>query len=370
MYRDNFDDFLARAFKKMLLTEKYHRAKQGVSRQVRMKDVDPLGRYEWIDVSPNDICIDDEIQVRSGTNMPFSNAGRQQMVMDLYKEGLFNGTPAANAALKLMSLPEVENVMGNEQPHIERQSQELRDIIAGKQIDDPVVSEDHNIHIRVIDQFINSPAWYKLKKTARQDMLDHRRKHADLQDQISKAAAANNVEPIKRSEVINVNPKSFNEMTPVERVQLFAKFGVISDMDEIQIRGGLNVQKPEDAIQQADIENQMFAKGMAPRVSVVDDHKIHLEAHMLLKNSPDYEKLGAAQKYLDEHIQQHQQVQAMLQTTPGLIPNSQTGSNVPDHTLTTADEKQKMLDAEKQEGEGGDEPVPAAAGAGGEPMAQ
>lgn len=367
MYRDNFDDFLARVFKKMLLTEKYHRSKQGVSRQIRMKELDPLGRYTWVDIKADDICIDDEIQVRSGTNMPFSNSARQGMVMDLYKEGLFNGSPQANAALKLMSLPEVENVLGNEQPHIERQGKELDQITKGKQIDSPVVSEDHNIHIRVIDQFVNSPAWYKLSEQQRKDLLDHRRQHADLQEQISKAAAANNVEPIKRSEVISVQPKDFASMTPVERVQLFSKFGIMSDMDEVQIRGGLNIQNPQEAVQQADIENQMFAKGNAPKVSVTDNHPVHLEAHMLLKNSPtDYDKLGSSQKYLDEHIQQHQMIQQMLTLTPGLVPNSQTGSMVPDHSITTAEEKQKLLDGAK----GGEAPVPVGAGAGDAPMAQ
>lgn len=351
MYRDNFDDYMVRVFKKMFATEKHFRAKQQIGRSIRVPGENGVDLYSWIEVKPKDISLDNEIQVRSGTNFPFSNSERQAMVLDLKDKGLFDGSPSSNTALKLMNLPEVENVMGNEQPHIERQAKELKDFLAGKEVDDPVVAENHAVHIRVIDQFINAPGWYKADVRVRRNIMEHRRLHADMQEQNAKAAAALNLEPIKRSEVININPKNFNELTPVERVQVLSKFGIASDMDEIQARGGLTIQNPEEAMQQADIENQLMVAGNAPRVSLGDNHQVHLEAHNLLKNSPDYEKMGSTAKFLDEHIKQHEMVIQTLQATPGLIPNSQSGSTVPDHSIKTGEEKAKIAQGEAEEAE-------------------
>lgn len=226
-------------------------------------------------------------------------------------------------------MPDIDAAMGDDEADIERQLNEIRQIIKGKVPDLPEIFENHAVHISTIDKFGKGDGWTKLSPTQKQNLRDHRAKHIEFSIQLAQIQSALNVEPIKRSETLMIRPTSLNEVSPIERTQFWQKFGVQSDAAEIQLRGGLYIQDPAQAEMQAMNEDIEMMDMRAVQVSWGDNHIVHLETH-----SPVLDQLLQAQKtgqpvsdtviqLVQGHIKDHIQAMEAIQSAPGLVPNDQ-----------------------------------------------
>lgn len=336
--RDNYDDFFVALFKKMLKTAK---ANYQTSRNFSTDDVDVFGESNWVDISPKEIDTSDDLIVSTGTQMPYSIAQKQQMYMNLWKEKAIQDP---NVLFKLLEMPDIDAAMGDDEPDIERQLDEIRDIMKGKTAEDPEVSENHQVHIATIDKFVRGSKWNKLTPTQKQMVRDHRQKHIELSIQLAQISASLQVEPIKRSETVMLRLNKMSDTTPIERTQFLAKFGVISDTSQIQLRGGLFIQDPASAEMQAMNEDTEMMDMRGVEVSLADNHIVHLQTHgpvldLLMKNQAMQRKGMLPQgvqpvsdvvvRLFQQHIKDHTDAMLATQPSPGLIPNSNTGTPNP-----------------------------------------
>lgn len=314
MMRDNLDDFLVRCFKLMLKTAKVH-MKQTM--KFRRNEYDELGQFDWIEIKPGDISTSDDIQVRSGTNMPYNLSEKQDLFLNLWKEKIISDP---QVILKMMELPDVENIMGDEQMDIDRQLEENRLLVQGKVIDPPVIAESHETHLRVLDKLIKSPLYKTLKPEIQQRIEDHRAQHIDFSIQIAQITASMQQDPIKRSEQLTIRMANLNEMTPLERTQYMSKYGVQSDAAQIQLRGGLLVQDPASAEQQAQIEDMNMMDNVPQQVGLTDNHQVHIETHGQIVSSPQFKAAPqVVQKLFTDHINNHMRAMQAINMQPGLM---------------------------------------------------
>jgi len=339
MMKDNLDDFEARCFKLMFKTFKLN---ADGDRHFRAKDSNVLSDA-FVTVAPKEISLDDDIQVRTGTALPYSQGDKLKLVIDLWDKKLITDK---GVAMRLAGLSEVDDVSGNDQLDIDRQTTELQTMIKGIQIDDPIISEDHSVHMRVLDQYAKTPDFKKLKPKTQQIILDHRAAHIKLSISLQKMSSSLQVEPIKRSETIMIRASSLNEFTPLERDQFMSKFAVESDATEIQKRGGLEVSDPHSAIDQAHGENTaMGEQGVPVHISAFDNHQVHLEVHNALVTAPEFEAMTSPQQNMVRaHIKQHEQLLMTQTPQAGLVPNGQNDDTViPSHQLVTVADKRRMM---------------------------
>lgn len=319
MLRDNYDDFLVRSFKLMLKTAKHFGT---AKRTLPASDRDELGQYRWVELEPKEISTEDSVQVRSGSNLPYTADQRQEFFMELWKEKVITDR---NELFKLMDLPDVANTLGDDELDIERELDNIRNCMADKQIPSPQVSENHQVHIATLDKFVRGPKFLTLPPQQQAAIMDHRTKHADMASQQVKSAALNQFEPIRRTEQVNLQVRDMSGATPQERAQVFSQFNMQSDAADIQRRGGLVVQNPEDAKNQAHAEDIQMMDGAPTLISLGDNHLVHLQEHNSLKEDPRFAVLPpSAQKALDNHIQQHEQAMQNLMPAPGLVPGDTT----------------------------------------------
>lgn len=323
MMRDNYDDFFVGTFKLMLKTAKlYYKS----TREFPSSKTDEFGEVAWLAIKPEEISTRDDLAISTGTAMPYSIAQKQQMYMNLWKEKAITD-PAL--LFKLLEMPDIDNAMGDDEPDIERQLNELRTIMKGKPAPDPEIFENHAVHISTIDKFGRGARWDKLSDVQKQYVRDHRQKHIELTIQLAQISAAQQVEPIKRSETLMLRMNKMSDTTPIERTQLLSKFGINSDAAEIQLRGGLYIQDPAQAEMQAQNEDIEMMDMRAVQVSFGDNHIVHLQTH-----GPVLDQLIAAQKadkpvsatilkLFQEHIKDHVQAMQATQVAPGLVPNDQ-----------------------------------------------
>lgn len=315
MMRDNLDDGLVRLFKLMF---KVYKLNASYTRRVRSTVPNEMGEYTWHEIKPEDIRLDNDIQVRSGTNMPYSLGEKQDLFLNLWKEKLITDP---QVVMKLMELPDVENIVSNEQPDIERQLEEIRTIVKGEAVSDPVIAENHAVHIRVLDNYIRSPLFKEQKDTTQEALLDHRGKHVQFSIQLQMIAASMNLEPIKRNESVMIR-QDVEKFTPIERTQALAKIGIQSDAADIMKRGGLIVQNPEAAEQQAQAEDLDLMDGKPVMISLGDHHLVHIETHGQVMESAEFQALPpTTQKVFKDHVTQHEQALKALTLTPGLVPS-------------------------------------------------
>lgn len=346
MYKDNFEDFQVRLYKLGLKTAKKHYGE--TSRRIPLNARDATGNYMFVDIKASDIAIEDKVQVRSGSVLPFSQNDRMQLAIDLYKEKLIQDP---NVALKLAGLVDLENIFGSEQMDIDRQTRENTAMIKGEPVDDPNIAEDHGVHVRVMDELIKSPGWYEIDDEVKKTLMDHRSKHIKMKISLAKLAASMNVDKIKRQETMMVRANSTGEMTPIVQQQWWDKFGIEADSAEIQARGGTDVQDPTEALAQAHAENMLMAQGHPAHVSPGDNHIVHGEQHDAYISAPEFMVLPkSAQQRINEHRKQHDVAAKTAVAVRGLIANSETGVPMPDHTITTAKMKQEsQASAQTQE---------------------
>ncbi|HWT40506.1 MAG TPA: hypothetical protein VN081_04560, partial [Dongiaceae bacterium] len=83
LMRDNYDDFFVRVFKLMLKTAKVNYKN---SRQIPAAEQDQFGQSRWFEIKPEDISTNDDLDVSTGAQMPYSIAQKHQMFMNLWKE--------------------------------------------------------------------------------------------------------------------------------------------------------------------------------------------------------------------------------------------------------------------------------------------
>lgn len=324
--RDNYNDFWSRSYKKMLKTAKLN---YKTTRKIPTNQKDAFGEDVWVELKPSDIDVEDTVKVNTGTAMPYSIAQKQQMYMNLWKEKVIQDP---SILLKLIELPDIAAAMGDDEADITRQLKEIKDIIAGKDPADkkngldPIISENHQVHIETLDKFTKTEKFKELKPDIQQKILDHRAKHIDLSIQLAQIQQAMQVEPIKRSETLMIRPTSMNELSAIERTQYFSKFGIQSDSAQIAERGGLFVQDPAQAEMQAQNEDIEMLQMRAVQVSWGDNHQVHLETHAQIMDHPNFKLFPqVVQDLFEQHMKDHMDAMKAILTSPGLVPNGQEG---------------------------------------------
>lgn len=322
--RDNFNDFHSRMFKKAFKTAKQN---YKTSRKVPTGNSDAFGEDVWVEISPSDISVEDDVVVNTGPYMPYSTADKQQMYMNLWKEKVITDP---SVLLKLLEMPDIDAAMGDKEPDISRQLSEIKDMIKGKNPKDPknglqpLISEDHGVHIETLDKFVRGDMFKTLTPEIQQNIMDHRQGHIGLSIQLSQISQAMQMEPIKRSETLMVRPTNMGEMTPIERTQFFGKFGVQSDAAQIQLRGGLYIQDPAQAEAQAQNEDVEMLQMRAIQVSFGDNHQVHIETHTQVISHPNFKLFPqVVQDLFNQHIKDHVQAMQAILSAPGLVPNDQ-----------------------------------------------
>lgn len=319
--RDNYDDFFVALFKLMLKTKKQN--SQGTT-NFPTSNNDEFGEVRWLEIKPKDISLRDDLNVSTGTAMPYSIAEKQQMYMNLWKE---HAIVDAKLLFRLLEMPDIDAAMGDEEPDIERQLNEIRAIMKSKPAPDPEIFEDHAIHIATLDKFAKGSSWEKLAPQAKQAIRDHRQKHIQFSVQLAQIQASMQMEPIKRSETVMLRMNKMSDTTAVERTQLWAKFGVNSDAGEVQLRGGLYIQDPAQAEVQAQNEDVEMMSMRAVKTSFGDNHIVHLQTHgPVIDQLLHAQKMGqpvssTVIKLFHDHIKAHVQDMEATQVSPGLVPS-------------------------------------------------
>lgn len=357
IYKDNFADYIAREGKLMFKTAKYHYALTG-SRKIPMKSQSGTGDYQWATISAKDILLEDNVKVQVGTGLPYDQTQRIQLATEMKKEGMLT----TEQALKLSNITVLTDVMGDNQQDIDRQITENKKMMTGDPIDDPYIFEDHDTHIMVIDQLGKSDTWWGLPDTVKQTILDHRTKHMNLSISLKKLMSSLNVDVIKRSESLMVRSSTTDDMSPIEKQQFLEHFGVDSDAAEIQLRGGMNIENPQDAVTQADKENKQLAQGFPAKVSLGDNHMVHIEVHNAFmqpmtdpatgaqKPNPNFAALSkSAQALFTQHINNHEIALKATTPQPGLMPMPGTGQSAPVAPIKTAGMKKKAKETLAQQ---------------------
>lgn len=321
--RDNYDDFFVSLFKLMLKTAKKN---YQVTRRFSSEKSDEFGEVAWLEIKPEEISLDDDLSVSTGTQMPYSIAQKQQMYMNLWKEKAITDP---SLLFRLLAMPDIDAAMGDDEADVERQLNEIRTIMKGKEPADPEIFENHAAHIQTIDKFARGEKWYKLTPKQKQWLRDHRQKHIEFTIQLAQINAAQQMEPIKRSATLMLRMNKMADTTAIERTQLMSKFGLNSDAGQVQLRGGLYIQDPEQAEMQAQNEDIEMMDMRAVQVSYGDNHLVHLQTH-----APTLDQLVAAKKegqpvsdtilkLFQDHIKDHVDAMQATQVAPGLVPNDQ-----------------------------------------------
>lgn len=333
--RDNYDDFFRRCFKLMLKTAQMNYKN---SKNFPTTKQDVFGQYQWIEIKPDEISTSDDLTVSTGTAMPYSIAEKQQMYMNLWKEKVITDP---DALLKLLEMPDIDNAMGDEEQDIQRQLDEIQDMIGGKDPKDPknmlepLISEDHAVHIKTVDKFVKGDRFKKLKPQIQQNILDHRADHVTLSIQLAQISANMQYEPIKRSITVMERFNKMSDTTAIERTQFLSKFGVQSDAAQIQQRGGLYVEDPAQAEVQAQNEDIEMSQERAVQVSFTDNHQVHIETHLDFMSQPQFLLFPEfVQTLFKDHMNDHLTAIQALQVAPGLMPNDQMSQPNPPHLNT------------------------------------
>lgn len=353
--RDNMDDFVNRTAKLELKTFKQNGTS---SSRFPTTEKDELGQIRYMDLDPKDVDTNDDLEISTGSKMPYSTSQQNQMFMNLWKEKAIQD---ANVLFRLLEMPDLDTSMGDEEPHIARQIKEIQDILDGKEVDDPQVFENHQVHIKTLDNFCNSERWPDLDPDQQQKLLDHRSKHITLSIQLAEIAASMQVEPIKRSITLMERMNKMSDTTAIERDNLFKKFGIQSDAAQVQFRGGLAIQDPAQAEQQAMAEDNEMLEERPVQVSYADNHVVHLQTHgpvfdMIKKNIAAQQKgLPVKQtvsqvtfEIMQQHIKDHIQSMLATQVAPGLVPNDQSSQPPQPSLKNTGPANQAPVNMSKQ----------------------
>lgn len=334
MMRDNYDDAQVRLFKLMFKTAKQN-YKETKSFPTDMQD--DFGQTRWLDLKPSDINTKDDLNVSTGAQMPYSISQKQQMYMNLWKEKAIQDP---SLLFKLIEMPDLDAALGSDDMDVERQLEEIRSCLDKNEMHEPVIAENHQVHVSVIDKFIKGDLFYKMTDGQRQILLDHRQKHIEYIIQLAQITASQQFEPIKRSLTGMLRMNKMSDTTAIERTQMLQKFGVNSDAAQVQLRGGLYIQDPAQAEMQAQNEDIEMMDMRAVQVSFGDNHQVHIETHApvhdAIVQNLKMQANGTLPKgvqpvsqtvanLFEHHIKDHIDAMKATQVAPGLVPNDQIG---------------------------------------------
>lgn len=329
-YRDNFDDFNVRMFKLMFKTAKVNYKE---TRQFPSVLENGLGEARWFEIKPDEINTSDDVAASTGTQMPYSIAEKQQMYMNLWKEKAITDP---QLLFKLLEMPDIDAAMGNDDMDIERQLDEIKAVMKNKPIKDPIISENHAVHIATLDKFMNGDKFYTLTTDQQQTLIDHRMKHIDFSIQLAQIQSSLQMDVVKRNITYMLRMNKMSDTTPIERTQFLSKIGINSDAAQIQLRGGLYVEDPAQAEMQAQNEDIEMLEMRAVQTSYGDNHQVHLETHSqalaLAQANMMAQKQGmkvgqpvsqTTIELMQQHIKDHITDMQAIQVAPGLVPNDQ-----------------------------------------------
>ncbi len=322
LMRDNLDDFQRRVFKKALKTFKQYAQ---VDRMVRSKSTNSVGRYDFYSIKPSDLVTNGDIEVVTGSKMPYSMQDRQEMLLNMHKEGIID----AKTFLKAVNLPDLDNAMNTTQLDIERALDENRRLLEGKGqiLPSPAKGEDHAAHIEVHTQLIKSQEYLDADPATKDAIQEHYGNHVNLNYQLAMLAASMNMDPIKRNETIMLR-QDLAQLTPIERTQALAKVSIQSDAAAIQQRGGLHQQDPAAAEIQAQQEDIELMKGNPVMISLGDNHQVHIETHSQVTQTAAWDVAPEViKRNFDRHIKMHMDAMAAAAPMAGLVPDE--GYDVP-----------------------------------------
>jgi hypothetical protein len=341
LLRDNFDDYNIRLAKLMFKTAKVNYKE---NRQFPSITRDSLGEARWFEIKPDEINTSDDVEISTGTQMPYSIADKQQMYMNLWKEKAITDP---KLLLKLLEMPDIDAAMGDDELDIERQLDEIQSVIKDGQINDPIISENHAVHIETLDKYMNGDKFYTLSQEQQQALQDHRMKHIDFSIQLAQIQSALQMDVVKRNITYMLRMNKMSDTTPIERTQLLSKIGIQSDAGQVQLRGGLYVQDPGQAETQAQNEDIEMMELRAVQTSYGDNHQVHLETHSealaAAQSNMAAQKQGIKVKepvsqttieLMQQHIKDHIEDMRAIQVAPGLVPNDQEG--LPNHPSLNA----------------------------------
>ena len=313
LMRDNLDDFQRRIYKKALQTYAHNAP---VDSYVRSKTTNATGRYDFCSIKPSDVVSEGDIEVVTGSKMPYSMQDRQEMLLNMKKEGIID----AKTFLKAVNLPDLDNAMNTTQLDIERALEENRRLLGGELLPAPAKGEDHATHIEVITQLIKSPEYLAAPDNIKDNIQEHYSQHINLNYQLAMIAASMNMDPIKRSENVMFR-QDIAQLTPIERTQALAKIAIQSDAAAIQQRGGLHTQDPAAAEVQAQQEDIELMDGTPVQISLGDNHKVHIETHSQVMQTPAWDVAPeVVKRSFDRHIRMHMTALEATAPTPGLVP--------------------------------------------------
>lgn len=318
LMRDQLTDFQKRVMKKALLTFKYNGT---VDRAIRSKDTNAIGLYDFVILKPNEVSTEDDLKIIVGNGLPYTQQDRQELFLNMKKEGIIDNA----AFLKAVNIPDLDIVAKSQALDIQRALKENAALMAGETILDPNVAEDHSAHLETHTQLIKSEMFHNAPQLVQDVVMDHFSKHVQLSIFLQKRANSTNVEPIRRSLSMMIRPNNPNEFTPIERTNALGLAGIESDAAQIQVRGGLNIQDPASAEQQAHVEDMQLWDDMPVPIGLSDNHQVHIETHSQVMQTPAWDTFPAAtQKVVNDHIHAHLLALKSQQMSPGLQPGANT----------------------------------------------
>lgn len=132
-----------------------------------------VGENEGVDVNVflgKDVSGNRRIQVSIGTNLPMGKMEKQQFIMGLAAQGYIDKAKA----LELMEFNDLSGLYNS----IDEQAQkaEISEILKGEPVE-PNEWDNHQAHIKIIEQYIKGEKFKKIEPQSRQGLLQHRSLH-------------------------------------------------------------------------------------------------------------------------------------------------------------------------------------------------
>jgi hypothetical protein len=114
------------------------------------------------------------IKVSLGSSLPYSKQARQQFIMTLRKDGYIT----QDKAMELMEFGDIEGIFQNLDETL--QKEEIQAMMKPGMNVTVEPWDDHTIHIKVITDFMKSPAYMKLSDEDKKKFVGHREAHQQL----------------------------------------------------------------------------------------------------------------------------------------------------------------------------------------------
>jgi hypothetical protein len=114
------------------------------------------------------------IKVSLGSSLPYSKSARQQFIMTMKKDGYIT----QEKAMELMEFGDVEGIFQNLDETL--QKEEIQMLMKPNMEVTVEPWDDHTMHIKVITDFMKSPAYMRLQPDEKKKFIAHREAHQQL----------------------------------------------------------------------------------------------------------------------------------------------------------------------------------------------